>query len=475
VSAFSSGNPGGTVLWVAGLKSVLPRLFSWLLPPLAWLAGGCAGVPREPAGPPLELPGAFSRAGGGGEASAWWRQLGSPALVAEVERAQAENFSLKAAADRVARADALAREARAALAPELSGRGSARTEERRSADGSRDSSGGGLLALAASYEIDLWGRLRAGRTAALAEADVARADRAAAAQSLAASVCILWFQRAEQAAQLEVLARQQEANRQGLELVKSRNRRGQAGAADVLEQEQLVEANQGEIELASARLATLDNALAVLTARPPGSHRFATGTALPAPPAPPRSGVPAEWALGRPDLQAAAFALAAADARLAAAVADRFPRISLSGLLSSPASTWGGLFEAWLAELAGEFSAPLVDGGARRARIAAADARRGEALNLWGQAVLEALREVEDALVRENRQRAYVASLERQIELANQAVERVRAEWLRGNESYLRVLVAVRSAQTLELRLLAARRQLVEDWVSLCRSLARNE
>ncbi|MGA1193738.1 MAG: TolC family protein, partial [Kiritimatiellia bacterium] len=130
------------------------------------------------------------------------------------------------------------------------------------------------------------------------------------------------------------------------------------------------------------------------------------------------------------------------------------------------------LFSNWITTLAANLVAPVIDGGAKRAEVERARAALSEAINTYGQTVLTALGEVENALVREQRQRELLDSLHRQLELATQVTDQTRERYLRGIGDFLRVLTAELSQQNLERNVLAAERELREFRVALCRALS---
>ena len=115
---------------------------------------------------------------------------------------------------------------------------------------------------------------------------------------------------------------------------------------------------------------------------------------------------------------------------------------------------------------------PLLDAGLRKAEVERTRAVVSEQINTYGQAVLQAVREVEDAIQQEAYQRDYIASLSQQLALARQVYERTRYRYIGGQLDYLRVLESLVSPQSLERSELTARRVLVEHRIDLCRSLA---
>jgi len=436
---------------------------------LASAVAGCAA--RRAAAPPVEMPGAFSASGAEAAPAKWWTALGDPQLDALVEQALAGNLDLKSTWARLDQAAALAREAGADLWPSVTAAAAAsRTRTDVGNDPAVYANAFGL-GVAASYEVDLWGRVRATADAAALEARATREDLAAAAMTLAAQVAAARYRLVELSGQLDLLDQQIRTNTDYLELVTLRFRRGKVSAVDVLQQRQLVEATRAERVLAESERQVLAHQLAILVGRPPAADVAGAEGALPALPALPRTGLPADLIRSRPDVCGAFERLRAADQRVAAAVADRFPRVSLSAGAETTAARVRDLFDNWVASLAANLAAPVFDGGRREAEVERTRAVASERLHAYGQAVLDALREVEDALVQERQQAEYLASLERQLDLASKATERTRQQYVGGQLDYLRVLAALRSEQRLQRTRLQARRELVQFRIDLYRAL----
>jgi outer membrane protein TolC len=160
-----------------------------------------------------------------------------------------------------------------------------------------------------------------------------------------------------------------------------------------------------------------------------------------------------------------------ADREVAAAVADQFPRISLSAGAETTALEARNLFDNWLADVAANLTAPLLDGGRRRAEVDRTRAVAAERLHDYGRAALAALREVEDALVQETHQARYLASLDQQLDLSAKALAQTRGQYVNGTLDYLRVLAALQSHQDLQRRRLQAAREWVGFRIDLYRAL----
>ena len=414
------------------------------------------------------LPGAFSMAGQVPLADRWWEMFADADLNALVDGALRDNLSLRATWDRLAQADAIARRDGAARLPAVSLSGSAEQTRGEDIATSRDYATG----VAASYELDLWGRVRSTAEAAQFDAQAVAAALDTAAISLSAEVAGSWYQLVEQRGQLALLEQQAAYNEQVEELVTLRFRMGQAQAADVLRQRQLVEQTRGDSEDVRAQIKVLEHQLAVLLGKAPGSMGFAARQVLDPLPALPETGLPLELVERRPDIREALDRVRAADARVAAAIADRYPRIDLTAGINSMATTPGDLFSSWLSSVAARFAVPLFDAGRRVAEVDRNRAVVSEQLNTYEDTVLAALQDVEDALAREFHQHKKIASLERRLQLADEVFLRLRDRYIQGATDYLDILDTLINQQDLARRLLTARRELLDYRIGLARALA---
>lgn len=452
------------------LKAVHARRPALLCLGILLLLSAC--TPQVAQQPPIVQPQAgFTATGQAQLPGKWWLSFEDPELDRLINIALAGNFTLQSAWDRLDRARATARKAGADLVPQLDGE--AGFDAARAHQETRTTSSHSYnLGLVASYEIDLWGRIRSTQQAAELDARASAEDLHTAALTLSAQVATTWFQLLEQFGQIDILEQQLHINEQTLELIELQVRAGQTGIADLLQQRQVTESRRGELALAAGRAQVLQNQLAVfLGTAPDQAPRITPGTLGDLPPLP-ATGLQSRLLEQRPDVRAAWLKLQATDQRVAAAVADRFPRLSLVGRASTADREIENLFDDWLTSLAVNLLAPLIDGGRRRAEVERTQAVAAEALHDYGQTVLDALAEVEDALTREEQQKKYLASINQQLLLSEQAIGRIRDRYINGAEDYQRVLGALLSKQLLQRTQLTARRELFENRVNLCRALA---
>jgi outer membrane protein TolC len=194
---------------------------------------------------------------------------------------------------------------------------------------------------------------------------------------------------------------------------------------------------------------------------------------LPALPPLPVTGIPAELLNRRPDVQRDFLAVLAADRDLASAISDQYPRISLTGSVTTAAEKPENLFREWIASIAGQIVAPLFDGGQRRAEVDRTSAVAQQRIADYERTVLIAYREVEDALARERYLHERIASLNIQLELARQSSIQLREQYVFfGETDYLDVLSAITEEQRLQRAALSARLELVLARIALYVALA---
>ena len=435
----------------------------------AVLSGCATPIDRTPL--PLQDAPAFSASGEAAAVDRWWTSFADPGLDARVDRALEGSFTLAAAWERLRQAEAVLRRERADRSVQIDATAGALVRDGSDVERRSELS----LGLEATYEVDLWGRIRAAVEAERLRAAATAADYRTAAITLSAEVALAWFRLAEARGQVALVASQVETNETVLRVLEKRFETGQIESADVLRQRQLVEATREQRIVAEARAAVLEHLLAVLEGRPP--QAVAADAPMPAPNFPelaptPATGLPAELLQRRPDVAAASLRLAAADADVAAAVADRYPRIDLAAALSTTAENPSGLFDAWLASLAAGLVAPIIDGDRRAAEVERTEAVRRELVAGYGDTVLAAFREVEDALVQEADQARRIESLERQLALARATYEQLRTRYLNAAADFIDLLTTLREQQGLERDLLSARLARIEFRIALHRALA---
>ncbi|SMG62529.1 RND efflux system, outer membrane lipoprotein, NodT family, partial [methanotrophic bacterial endosymbiont of Bathymodiolus sp.] len=232
-----------------------------------------------------------------------------------------------------------------------------------------------------------------------------------AAISLSSEVAIAWYRLIGQRSQLRLLKQQIKTNQDNVEITLSRFAGSQASAADLFQQQQTLQATIGDQNDVLATIQVLQNQLAILTGNTPGMFDISSDKLLPELPPLPKTGLGSDLIQRRPDLRLAYFRVQAADQRTASAIADRFPKLSLSANIDTTAPNLQSLFNNWIATLAGNLILPIVDGGRRVAEVERNRAVAAESLNDYASTIQQAIKEVEDALAQEYQQHELISSL----------------------------------------------------------------
>ncbi|MDD9945285.1 MAG: efflux transporter outer membrane subunit [Myxococcales bacterium] len=434
--------------------------------------------------PPIALPDSFgeenpqvapAKASAAKGSDRWWAAFEDPGLTHLVDLAFEGSFDLQAAWARLSQAYANADIAGAPRFPTLGlSAGAARNftparNPRSLITGSHVNSAS--ASLNAGYELDLWAKLGSGAKAAELDRVAAFDTVQAMAMTLSAEVAEAWYDLVASRARRKVLVSQLETNRTFVELLELRFAQGQASPVEVNQQRQQVLGNHAALEQQAAAEHVLLHRIALLLGRVPERLDVGHRDQLPGLPALPEAGVPSDLLKRRPDLRAAQRRVEAADHRIAVAVADRYPSISLSGAISSEPSDFNNMLLDPLWNLAANLALPIIDGGRRRAEVDRRRAMMAEAVADYGNAVLGALIEVENALVQERQQHATITHVEERLAVSTRTLEQARQRYGQGLSDFLTVLTALRSQQEVELSLLDARRQLLSHRIQLCRAL----
>lgn len=407
---------------------------------------------------------------------AWWEAFGDKQLNSLVQEAIENNKDLDAALARLEASQASLDAATASLFPNLSF-SSTRTKsvvKGSAIQGNINNTRGFTTSaqLSASYELDVWSRVRANRLAANLQFQASAFEVQAAQLSVAGQVATAYMQ--WQAAQLTVQQFEKEAAdfQTNLKLVEFRFKQGNVPASDVLQQRQLLEASQGNLALARANQNVIANSLNLLTGKPPNQLSLSPLNALPMLVATPQLGIPAEVLQRRPDVSQAWALLASADQSVAAAMAARLPQLTIQASFGDQVRDSALLFDNWVRNLSINLLAPLFDGGARAAEVDRRKALMQQAIAQYQQVSLKALQEVDNAWVQEEGQREAVSSLKKQIELAELSLNRLFAAYRNGSSNYLAILNAQQSASALKRSLINAQQQELTFRIALYRALS---
>jgi NodT family efflux transporter outer membrane factor (OMF) lipoprotein len=284
----------------------------------------------------------------------------------------------------------------------------------RASKGDGDSSGLAGATVVASWELDLWGRLRYGKTAAEADYASAEADLRYARESLAAMVVKSWFLATEAKLQRELAGEMIRASERLLSLANDRNRVGLGDDLEIAQAEASLATSRDAAQRLDAAYRQAVRALELLVGRYPKAELEVPAQFVPMP-GPVPVGLPSELLERRPDVIAAERRVAAAFHRVGEANAARLPRLSLAANISSWSSELFVLQDidnpVW--SIAGGLVAPIFDGGALRTQAEIRTSEQKEALARFAQVAVRAFGEVETALSEESSAEARSAFLAR--------------------------------------------------------------
>ncbi|MGO4475057.1 efflux transporter outer membrane subunit [Massilia sp. 2TAF26] len=405
---------------------------------------GCAGRgPIAEPPPKVDLPAAWTAAGAPNHQEwpdkNWWQRFGSPELTRLVDEGQSGNLELAGALARVRQAEAEARIAGVSLLPTATFYSDAnRSVPIRSGSASTSADSG----LQVSYEVDFWGKNKAGVASAEASLEANRFDRQTVALTVTSGIVSTYLQVLSLRDRLAV-ARGHVANAEHvLSLVQAQKNAGAASSLDLARQRSVVAQQKSDIPDLMQQEREAQSALAILLGKTP--QTFSVGQkgldTITLPEVSP--GLPSELLSRRPDIRRAEASLAAANADVAVARANLFPSINLTGAMGTQSSALLSLLNApnLLANVSASLIAPIFDGGRRKRERDLAIARKQELVQVYRATVIAALSEVDTAL-------GQIRSLDEQrrlktteLEEARQAYDLAEIRYKAGAEDLMTVL-----------------------------------
>ena len=417
---------------------------------------------------PYETPNTFSLPGETEVPDQWWVAFEDPKLNALVDSAFEANLPLKIAWYQFQEAEALVDIVSSAKVPDVFLQlqsGLSRPEP--------DFVGGEntQLSLRSNYEVDLWGRIRYSVHVEEYRFIATYYDYKTAAVTLSGEIALAWFRLKATNIQLQLIDEQLKTNEQVLALLRNRFASGQVRGVDILRQQQLIASTTEQQIALELQQELLENQLSVLLGHPPADVVDAP-TQLPNLPPLPLTGIPLQLVNRRPDVQSAFYRLQASDREVAAAISNKYPRLNFSLNAAVRSNSLIGLLESQAISIGSSLLAPVFYGGRLDARVEQAEAIRQQLLNDYGQTVLLAFQEIEDALIQETKQLQRIEVIEEQVELAEKTFGQLRVEYLNGSLPYLDVLVTLNQQQQLRRDLIDAQLDLLEIRVALYRALA---
>jgi multidrug efflux system outer membrane protein len=411
--------------------------------------------------------------------TAWWEQFNDPVLNELIIVALNENKDLLIASARVEEFMGRYGFTRSALFPQVSASGSAGRQRISEVTGPEtvvpivnSSFDAYQVLLSASWELDIWGRLRRATEAARADLLSTEEGRQAVVLTLVTSVAGAYVTLRDLDKQLEISRQTAKSREESYKLFQLRFKGGVISELDLSQVKSEYEAALAIIPQFEKVIAQQEHFISILLGRNPGPiPRGKTIDELMLPSVP--AGLPSDLLERRPDIRQAEQDLIAANARIGEAKALYFPTISLTGFLGTSSASLSDLFSGpskiW--SYAVPISVPIFTAGAIEGQVKTAEAIQQQALFRYEKAIQNGFREVDDALIDQNRTREQLRAQFRQIEALRAYAKLARLRYENGYTSYVEVLDAERSLFDVELRYTQTQDLLFQSFVNLYKAM----
>lgn len=417
----------------------------------------------------------------------WWVRFDDPVLTALVEEALRHNQDLAESMARIESAAAQAGVGTAALAPLVSGDGSAMAQGASEKTANTDpfdvtqrarSTTAYQGTLNATWELDFWGKLRNQRTMLTDVLMGTVIGHEASRLAVAGQTAQGYFALLAADMQMDTARRTLKTRQEAFRIYSARYKQGDITELDWQRARAEVETARAQVHTSAIQVDKAEASLAVLLGRSPRDimeRAMARGkgiNSLPAPPVLPE-GLPSELLMRRPDIRAAEFAIMASNANIGVARAQFFPSISLTGTLGTLSAAVGSLFTGpagiWSYGVTG--SIPLLDFGRNWYNLKDAEAKKKAAIAVYRKTVQSAFEDIRTSLTAQRESDRIVKSMRIQVESLRRATDIARIQYDNGYTDYLTVLDAERQLFSAELQLATALQNRLNSVVSVCMAL----
>ena len=405
--------------------------------------------------------------------SAWWEQFGDPVLADLIAVALRENKDLLIASARIDEYAGRYGITRSQLFPQVGA----------TADGYKQKNvpSGGVVKetyntyealLSASWEIDLWGKIRRQSEAARAQIVASEEGRQGVILSLVASVAGGYTTLRDLDRQLQIATDTANTRAASYQLFKDRYEGGVISLLELSQNKSQYEEALASIPPLEKAIAQQENALSILLGRNPepiARGRTIDQLSVPAVP----QGLPSTLLERRPDLRQAEQTLIAANAQIGAAKAAYYPSISLTGTFGVASTSLSNLFKdaSKIWQYGGAVSLPIFNAGLLAGQVQVAEAQQQQALLAYQQAIQNAFREVNDSLIDQDRTRAQLETQRQQVASLQQYADTARLRYDNGYTSYLEVLDAERSLFQAQLQYTQTQQTRLQAMINLYKAM----
>jgi multidrug efflux system outer membrane protein len=390
----------------------------------------------------------------------WAAVYREPELQALIAKALKNNWDVRVAAQRILEQQAQVRITRSQQFPSITVGGTAIGAALPSSLGTQIASPlvDGSFSLSAAWNPDFWGLYRKQTDAARAQLLGQRWAQRAVEMTLVQQVATAYLQIRALDAQLDITKQTIKVRQDSLNLTKTLETGGSAPLSDVRQAEQLFYTATSEVPQLEEQIQQQENAISILLGENPGPIAHTDANALAPPPQDLPTGLPSQLLERRPDIQQAEAALIAANAQIGIARAQFFPTLSISGSGGVGGDTWSTIFDPAGKTIygLGTLAQPLFEGGKLRGQMQLAQETQKELVFTYQKTIAGAFRDVSNALIALNKQRAYREQQEKLVEAAKDATRLARLRYEGGSTGYLEVLTTDSNLFSAQLNLIAA-------------------
>ena len=390
----------------------------------------------------------------------WSSVYQEPELQALIRKALANNFDVRIAAERILEQQAQVRITRSQQFPTVSLGGLGLGAELPSSIGTSIASPlvDGSLSASFSWTPDFWGQYRSGTEAARATLLAQKWSERAVRMTLVQSVATDYLQLRALDKQLEISKQTVKIRQDSLDLTKTLENGGSAPLSDVRQAEQLLYTATSQIPSLEQQIQQDENAISLLLGDDPHPVMHNDPNALTPPPQDLPTGMTTALLERRPDIQQAEQQLISANAQIGVARAQLFPSLPISGSFGVGGDTFASLVD-WSSKTIyglGQLSQPLFEGGKLRGQLELSQETKKEMVLNYQKTIAGAFRDVSNALIALNKQKAYRLEQEKLVAAAQDATRLARIRYQGGSTGYLEVLTTDSALFTAQLNLVSA-------------------
>lgn len=417
----------------------------------------------------LKLPESFSLQGQAVLQDKSWLVFQDAQLNALIEQALADNFSLRSRFARVKKARAIRTQVNSERGLKVSADLQRSYSDNNTFDNRSNQYAG---TLSASYEVDLWGELEAAYATADFDYIASQQDYRAAAITLSAEVAITWYELLAAEKSLAVYQQQLAVNEDILILAQEQFINGVTTISDSTQQAAQVASSKAALANQQASVDALKHSLNVLLGNSAGQLIDTESAQIPSLPALPVTGIPSAVLAQRPDIQSQWLEIQSTQQEVAQAIAARYPSLSIGLTTESIVTSAANLFSSWTTTLLASLAVELWTSGNNAAVVEEKRASVEEAVSDYGQLVLEAIQETEDALSNERYVEQRLKHLQQQRALTYQALEQLKTYYINGSSTFTELLSILNTAQGLDIEVIDVNQTLIANRITLYRTLS---